>query len=286
MAEANYFVLQVIRIVVLGIAQGSGLFSPIPLQSRLSFLQKLIGIDILASANPYVLFFLQMGTVFSVIFVFRKRISEILLAMRLVFMKIFRGEFVWVQARTDQKIALSVIVSILPSIAVSLIFSFLYGEKEKPELFWSIFFILSAVIYFFSDREKNSSRHTYKLSVMNAFFAWLGCIVGIVPGVSSPCVSATVCIRNHFKRTFCVEYAFFLSVPLFLADAIVSLIRGIVQNADIADIPYGLFGMVISFGIGLVFVTIIKKLVEKRKMYIFAAISVIFGLASLVLSVV
>ena len=54
MAEANYFVLQVIRIVVLGIAQGSGLFSPIPLQSRLSFLQKLIGIDILASANPYV----------------------------------------------------------------------------------------------------------------------------------------------------------------------------------------------------------------------------------------
>lgn len=241
---------------VLGMVQGLTEFLPVSSSGHLALLQKLLGFDTEGGAMTFINIMMHLGTLLTVIIVFRKDIVAL-----------FKKPF---------KTLLMLIVATIPAGVVGLLFSdeidaFFSGETGllNLALCFAVTALMLLICELIAKRQKTAKPFGWKSAVPMGLMQ----AVALFPGISrsgSTIVAGTV---SGAKRDEVAKFSFLMSIPVILGSFVVEMASGVKDAVtgqpsmftQIAapDIVGMIFGIVFSALFGFLAIKLMLKVISK-----------------------
>ncbi|MFN2353130.1 MAG: undecaprenyl-diphosphate phosphatase [Desulfopila sp.] len=210
--------MEVVKAVVLGVVQGLTEFLPISSSGHL-----VIGSEILAFQDKGVAFdvFVHIGTLFSVVVVFRHEIAA-MIAAPFYYLAGNREENVI----SDLKWDLLVIISVLPAVVVGLFF------KDAIEVIFSslpVVFVMLFITGILMIVSRFLPTRNVPLRKSHAFYIGCAQAMAILPGLSRSGSTIFAGMAMGVDRQVVARFSFIMSIPAILG-ALVLQLNGVVDN--------------------------------------------------------
>ena len=254
--------IDVIKAIILGIIQGLTEFLPISSSGHL-----ILGQYFLDFEMPGVSFevMLHLGTLFAVVIFFHKDILQIVGSYFTV-----KTDPVYSQRR---KIGLLLLISTI--ITGGLYFLFrdtienLFETESRLNLYIvCIFLSVSGFMNFISDKITKDRIAAHELSFGKAAIIGLGQAFALNPGISRSGATITFGLLVGLNRKQVATYSFLLSVPAILG-ATMNEIPNLASTPR-ADLKLYLIGAFAAFVTGFMVISFLIRMLQKRKMKVFA----------------
>ena len=247
-----------------GVVQGITEFLPISSSGHLVLLHQYFGFQ-----EPNLLFdiFLHLGTLASVLILFRKKISLIFTKERALFGFVLLGT----------------VPTVVMGVGWGKTFESFFTQPRVVG--WG--FLITAAWLFLGQRFRHPQGEG--LSVGKALLIGVSQGVAMVPGISRSGATIATGLLVGLEGTVAVEYSFLLSIPgiagaffykVFLSKTEESLaLPSFLREEGIVILA----GTLLAFGIGLFAIRVITRLVSKNKLYFFSLYLTLLGLLTLFL---
>ncbi|MGI6193505.1 MAG: undecaprenyl-diphosphate phosphatase [Christensenellales bacterium] len=254
--------MSVFHAALLGLVQGLCEFLPVSSSGHLVLLQNIFGI---AEGALFFDTMLHLGTLFAVVFAFRKTLWEMI-----------RHPF--------RKYPMFIVLATVPAVVFTLLFrDFIEGSYSGSLLGWG--FLVTALLLTVTDRLSARVAGKRRIDGMRAGHALLiGAAQGLAvfPGVSRSGSTISGGLFCSLEREFAAEFAFMMSIPAILGATVL-------QVKDVLEVGIGsvdwipvLVGMAVAFVSGLFAIRWMMKIVKKGKLGWFALYTAILGVLVLI----
>ena len=238
--------------LVLGILQGFTEFLPVSSSGHLVLVQSLIP----GFSQPGILFdvFLHFGTLFAVLFFFRKKIFEL-----------------------SWKYVLYIVIATIPAVLIG------FFLKDSIEILFSsveivgIALIITGLLNFLTHKHKEEIKELdSKKSVFVGFIQGFA----IIPGISRSGSTIFAGIKSGLSSKDAAEFSFLISVPAIVGANVLEIYSS--WGESINYVPY-LIGFISAFISGIFAIKLVLKFLEEKKFKIFAFYCLILGLITLLI---
>ncbi len=218
----------------LGIIQGATEFLPVSSSGHLAIFSKILNIQ--ESNLPYFVL-LHLATLLSVLIFFAGDIFEILAGM-------------FTLKKETWSFVFKIIIATIPAGLVG----FLFDEKiEKifgENRFISIFFLVTALVLFLSDRFKGE-KDIKDITYLDALIIGLFQMVAILPGISRSGLTIFGALLVGLRRDVAFKFSFLMSIPVIAGS-------GILKISAVTFTPMTTPTLLGTFGVGLLALMILK----------------------------
>jgi len=246
--------MSIIYAIILGIVQGLTEFLPVSSSGHLVLLQNLFGIS-----TDVIIFdvILHLGTLFAVIFVYRKSVWELI---KHPFSKKMRF----------------LIVGTIPTVVIAFLFKDFFENAFSGNLLFVGFFSTSLLLLiadYFDKKYKNYKTIDYsKIAVMGIFQGF-----AIFPGLSRSGTTTTSALVLGIKKEEALEYSFLLSIPIILASLVYELTF---SSISLNSIGFGQIsvGFVASLIFGIISIKFMTKIIKNNTYKYFAIYLIILSI--------
>ena len=124
------------------------------------------------------------------------------------------------------------------------------------------------------------------MTILDALIIGLCQCVSVIPGISRTASTVTGGISTGLKPDFALKFSFLLSIPAMFGAVILRLVDAFSQGVDVQNIPAYLVGMLAAMLSGIGALCIMRKLFEKGKFGGFAYYCWVFGVLSIILTMI
>tara|TARA_B100001057_G_scaffold432393_1_gene460495 strand:+ start:3209 stop:3976 length:768 start_codon:yes stop_codon:yes gene_type:complete len=243
----------IIEISILSVIQGISEFLPISSSAHLILASNFYDFK---SSSLLIDISLHLGSLFAIIFYFRKELLDL---------------------KNNLKLLNLLIIGSIPL----LIFGYILYSTEMINLlrntkiiaFTTIFF---ALILYFSDQRKIEKNILSNLNMKSVIFIGLFQILALIPGVSRAGITITAARFLKFNRVDSGKISFLLSIPALAGASFLGLKDAFDQSIDVNFLI--ILAMVLSFLFSYVTVKFFLKYIERFSLNIFIIYRVILGL--------
>ena len=243
----------IIEISILSVIQGISEFLPISSSAHLILASNFYDFK---SSSLLIDISLHLGSLFAIIFYFRKELLDL---------------------KNNLKLLNLLIIGSIPL----LIFGYILYSTEMINLlrntkiiaFTTIFF---ALILYFSDQRKIEKNILSNLNMKSVIFIGLFQILALIPGVSRAGITITAARFLKFNRVDSGKISFLLSIPALAGASFLGLKDAFDQSIDINFLIT--LAMVLSFLFSYVTVKFFLKYIERFSLNVFIIYRVILGL--------
>ena len=243
----------IIEISILSVIQGISEFLPISSSAHLILASNFYDFK---SSSLLIDISLHLGSLFAIIFYFRKELLDL---------------------KNNLKLLNLLIIGSIPL----LIFGYILYSTELINLlrntkiiaFTTIFF---ALILYFSDQRKIEKNILSNLNMKSVIFIGLFQILALIPGVSRAGITITAARFLKFNRVDSGKISFLLSIPALAGASFLGLKDAFDQSIDINFLIT--LAMVLSFLFSYVTVKFFLKYIERFSLNVFIIYRVILGL--------
>ncbi len=269
----NYFEA-IWKSIILGTVQGLTEFLPVSSSGHLSLLQRILNYNIGDFGMLFVSVMLHLGTLFAVVWVFRREI-----------LALFKKPF---------KTLLMLIVATIPAGVVGLLFNSKIDGLFAGELgvgLLAVCFAATALLLlvteYVAQRRKKLSPLGWKHSIA------MGCMqaVALFPGISRSGSTIFAGTVSGAEREDVAKFSFLMSIPVILGSAVVELKDIIFPNEGVAvamegpEITGMIFGVLFAAIAGFLSVKLMLKVIKKANYKWFSVYLVLLSLCCLSLDV-
>ena len=257
-----------IQAVILGLVQGLAEFLPISSSGHLAILQNWFDLD----ASKALLFsvLLHVGTLISVCFCFGKDIWELILELGRTIADLFMGRGLKLNEKPLRKFGVMIIVATIPTAIIGLLLEDFINEMFSSLIFVSIGLILTGIILFISDRNKDNYRSIDKMNFRNAIFIGVVQGVAVWPGLSRSGSTLFASVLCKLDREFAVKFVFILSIPSILGSVILEVPDAIKAGIDVSQLGPIVIGMLVAAVSGIIAIKAMVKIVSNKKLSYFS----------------
>lgn len=280
-------ILELIRYILYGIAQGIFEVLPISSSGQVSFIQFITN-----DQFEYSQFFLNvvnLGSLFAIILYFRKMIKDLVCQTYLnVVKKDNNPEYV-----KSKTYFISIIIAIIPIGILGTVLTLYDVEfRDFSLILIGVGSLLTATILYLS-RHRTDRFTSTKVTHKKAWYIGMLQLLALIPGVSRLAVTATAGTHQELSYNTSLKFSILISIPISLGTIIVSILRGFIDIDTLLDFDtsngymyfYYFLSMVVSF-IGtfyaLKFIFIITQKGNFRMFYLY---NLIFGLVVLFIGI-
>ena len=241
----------IFNFIFIGIIQGITEFLPISSSGHIVLFGSLFKLDNLMLISIVA----HIGTLFAVLFCYRKRIAEI------------------IRHPVKDKTFLHLIIATIPSIIIVLIFnSFLENNFSTKSLVWG--FIISAILLLVADFKKESVKPITKRS---ALYMGISQGLALLPGISRSGSTLTCGLLVGVNKNEALDFSFLMSIPIIIASAVYESFKLIKYQISINFL--GIFiVMLTSFIFGILSIKLMLKTIKKNRLYYFSIYLVVLSL--------
>ena len=210
--------------IILGIVQGITEFLPISSSAHLVLVPFFLNWQL----NPVWVFpfdvLVQMGTLLAVLVYFWKDLLDIL-----------KGIWLAVKIRTlkdnpDAWLGIWVVIATIPAGLIGLLIKDQVEAAFNSPLATGIFLLVTAALLFLAEYLGKRSRGLKQMNWLDAVVVGLAQALAIFPGVSRSGATISAGMLRNLKRPSAARFSFLMSIPVFVAAAVLSI-------SDLADIP-------------------------------------------------
>lgn len=253
---------------IYGLIQGLTEFLPVSSSGHLALLPRLLSIK-----DPGLVFDLSMhvGTAFSILFYFRKEVRMHFQNIKSLIESKFR--------RKQSYETINMILVTFFTFVFALVFKPFteqYGRNSLLIAFNLFFFgIIMFIFDYFSKQNKGifKNKINYKISLFYGFAQSLA----IFPGVSRSGITLTYSRLLGMERQEATTFSFLLALPLIIAGFILKL-PSLLSSQNTFSLWVCLFGVLISFIIGLVTIHYFLKFIKNIGLWFFSIYRIVLAL--------
>lgn len=243
---------QIIIAIVIGSIAGIIEFLPISSTGHIFIIAHFLHVE---NNNIKMLeIFIQIGSTLSILYFFRKKISQII-----------RCNFV-----ENQINILHIFCSLLPTIFFGAIF---YTKIKKLFNLENIIFSLisGGLFLIFSEifkPKKYNIDHIDDISILQSTIIGIFQIFALYPGFSRSGVTIGTAIILGIKKSVAIEFSFIISVPLLISASFFDLLHHITMM-QILDLPIFFLGFLMSFLVSLILIKSLLTLLNSISLIFF-----------------
>ncbi|MHB1315155.1 MAG: undecaprenyl-diphosphate phosphatase [Christensenellales bacterium] len=261
--------MNIFQSIFLGIVQGASEFLPVSSSGHLVLFQNILGLTETAGTSTMLAFtiLLHAGTLIAVCFV-------------------FRGVLLGILKKPISKLTGYLVIATLPAILAA------FFSDSIESLFGGGFlgfeFLFTALLLFscewVSARGNATEKKKFKdMKWYDALTMGFMQLIAVLPGVSRSGGTIAGGLFCNVNRTTATRFAFLMSIPVILGSLVFD-IKDIlsIETAQISWITI-IVGMIFAAIAGFLAIRYMLKLVQKHKLYGFAAYTALLGVVLLVL---
>ncbi len=254
--------MTIFEAVILGIIQGLTEFLPVSSSGHFVLGEYFLGLK--ESDDVTFVVLLHFGTLLSVVIYFRKRILEILYAIKLG----ISGNIVKV-AKENYKVkeAIFLLTASIPAAVIGLAFEDFFEEAFSNLLGVSIALMVTGTILYLSEKAKLGTK---RLNSTNTFLIGCAQAAAIIPGISRS--GSTICtgLFLGIKKEMAAEFSFLLSLPVILGATILKVGGMIGANYTTHELIAFTIGTIASFVSGYFAIVLVMDTIKKKKFSYFS----------------
>jgi undecaprenyl-diphosphatase len=266
--------LSLFSALLLGVLQGFTEFLPISSSGHLVLAQKLLP----GFSQPGVLFdvTLHLGTLVAVCIYFWKDLWAL-------FQSLLPGAKADEEIATNRRLLWLLFVGSVPTVVLGLLFRKQF-EAMFDDLFGAgIWFIITGILLFLTDRVLTSGRTLTAMRGLDAFVIGIAQGLAIIPALSRSGATIAAGVFLGLERSLLVRYSFLLSIPAvagaFLLEAASHWQEGL-QSADL--LGYGV-GTLAALVVGYWSIAVLLNMTRSRRLSVFAYYCWAVGIVALVM---
>ncbi len=263
--------------IVLGLTQGLTEFLPVSSSGHLTFLQRVLGIDI-GGAELFFNLILHLGTLVAVCIIFWKDI-----------LNLFKKPF---------KTLLYLIVASIPAAIAGFLLDDLIDEHilggAYVGILLAVFFIITASVLFATELYAKRRKKVLPLSWRTTIPMGVAQAVAILPGISRSGSTIAAGIFAGGDNDDVAHFSFLMSIPVILGGFLVELVKGLVRTGEgslansfeVAGPQFGwciAIGFIISAIAGLFAIKVMLQAIKKANYKWFSLYLVLLAIACIVL---
>lgn len=249
----------VIKFILIGFIQGITEFLPISSSGHIVLFGSLFDLDNLLLLSVVA----HIGTLFAVIFCYRKRLAEILTQFGRDVNSILHKRKI--EKNCTTKLYINLIIATIPTILMVLVFNKMIEDSfSNRTLIWG--FLISAILLVIADFKKDSKKSVNKRS---ALYMGIAQGLALLPGISRSGSTLVCGLLVGVNKQEALDFSFLMSIPIIIASAVYENFK--LFTAQITVNWFGIFTvMLTSFIFGILSIKIMLKLVKKNKLYFFS----------------
>lgn len=250
--------------IILGIVQGITEFLPISSDGHLELTKWLLGNSDSIAGSFFMTIVLHFGTAFSIVWVFRKTILDILKKM---------GQ------PEGWKFALLVIVSMIPAVIVGLGF-----EEQMTALFTQkivlvgLFLFINGIMLIISDRFTPGNK---PITPWRAFVIGIFQAIAILPGISRSGSTIVTSVALGIDRKEAANFSFLMVLPLIFGKMAKDIMDKKIDFTDSRGLPL-LVGFIVAFLVGIIACKWMIEFVKRSKLRYFGYYCVLIGISAII----
>ena len=251
--------MQVLFLLILGIAQGICEFLPISSSGHLVLLSNLFGIE----DSLFVSIILHMATLLAILIVFRKDVFHLI-----------RHPF--------SKETMSIVVATIPTCLIVLVLMPIIDNSFSGSYLW-ICFLISAILLlwteYYSKRKRETTEMTYKQAVIMGIAQGLA----VFPGISRSGTTISAGMLSGTDKSKCAKFSFLMGIPIIILSMLLEIIKIFVYKETISvNIPGLLLAFISAFLIGIVSIKLMMKLTEKSNFKWFSLYLLVIAIITMI----
>jgi undecaprenyl-diphosphatase len=266
--------LSLLSALLLGVLQGFTEFLPVSSSGHLVLVQELLP----GFSQPGVLFdvTLHLGTLVAVCLYFWKDLWTLLLSM-------LPGDKAGVDTTTNRHLLWLLFIGSVPTVVLGLLF-----RKQFEAMFNDIFgagiwFIITGILLFITDRVTTSERSLSAMSTLDAFIIGVAQGLSIIPALSRSGATIAAGVFLGLERGLLVRYSFLLSIPAVAGAFLLELFSHRHEPFQAADLlTYGV-GTLAALVVGYWSIAVLLNLTRSRRLSMFAYYCWAIGVVALVM---
>jgi undecaprenyl-diphosphatase len=253
---------KIIIAIFLAIVQGIAEWLPISSSGHLVIAQEGLGLEL-----PLVFdVMLHLGTLCVVVAVFWRDIVNIISALVKLDFKTEEG-----------RLAIFLVVGSIPTALIGLLFhDTLEAFFYNPPVVGAALFVTGFFLYI-SERQETTRR----LSFLDSMLIGIAQGVAIVPGISRSGLTIATGLLRKVERETAFKYSFLLSMPAIMGATITESRELAVNHLDLVPM---VLAVITSFLVGYVSLRVLKNIVMKERLHLFAYYCWIVGIIVVVSS--
>ena len=258
--------MTLLQAIFLGALQGITEFLPVSSSGHLVIARQFLDIN-----EVPILFdvLLHIATLAAVAVVFRTRIVAMLAAL----LRIGHPEPTD-EDRTNRRLMLWILVASVCTGVLGVVFS-RFDIEAVPRVV-SVLFVVTGIMLIFS-RKWHGSVDYSSVGLKQALITGIAQGFGVFPGISRSGITISAALFGGMKRENAGEFAFLLAIPAIVGALALKL--GEADELMRVISPLGLTaGILVAFGVGLLSLVLLLRLVQKGKLYVFAVYLIPLGI--------
>lgn len=263
-----------IEILILGFIQGVAEFLPISSSAHLIIFRDLFGIGAGMNANMELTFdiALHFGTLLAIgVFFFQDFITMI------------RKGFTKGVKDNDGKILWYLVAATIPAAIVGVLF-----EEAIENIIRSNYIVIAlalaimGIIIYLADKYSKESKDIKKMTLKDAVIIGCSQVFALIPGFSRSGTTIAAGRVLGLERESAAKFSFFLSAPVVLGAVLLQLLKGSVWSVIFANVGTFIFGILVSFIVGILCIKFLLKYLQKHNFKIFMVYRIVLALVVLV----
>ena len=257
---------ELLESIILGIIQGLTEFLPVSSSGHLEIAKFIFGDESSAESSLLMTVVLHAATAISTIIVFRKFIFEIITDS-------FKKE-----GKEARKLMLMIALSMIPAVLVGLFMEeAVESLYNKNLLLVGLMLLITAILLYFSDRQKETTRD---FNFPSSFWVGVAQAFAILPGISRSGATIAMSLFMNISRENAARFSFLMVIPIILGKIAKEMLEGDIQAYQGSQwaLVFGFISALISGYLACVWMI---KLVKNSKLSYFALYCTIVGIIAI-----
>lgn len=261
-------VIEILKAVILGIAEGITEWLPISSTGHMILLDQLIHLKVSEEFMNLFLVVIQLGAILAVILCFFKKLWP------------FTTKEKGYVKKDTMLLWAKVVVGVIPLGVVGVLFEdaidavfYNYQTVAFTLILYGIFFIL---IEKYNKKRKPVMTNLKELTFSMAIGIGMFQVLSVIPGTSRSGATILGAMLLGCGRSLAAEYSFFLSIPVMFGASLLKVLKfeGAVTGSEIGLL---LIGMVVAFVVSVIAIKFLMGYIKKKDFTVFGWYRIVLG---------
>ncbi len=274
---------EIIYAIIIGVVQGLTEFLPVSSTAHMTIVAKLLGSEVFADPRLWTaaMATIQLGTLASLLFYFRKDILDISkdFFLEKTSFRIVNFEIM----KTNAKLGWMILIGSLPIFILGyLLKDIIEGDFTKSLWTISLALILIAIAMLLAERFAKFTKTTTSMTLADAVLIGFAQALALIPGVSRSGATITAGMMLGLKRDEAARFSFLLSIPAVFVSGVYEFVANL-QLISGQRIAFLIIASVFAFLSGLFAISFLLRYLKTKSTLIFVVYRFILG-ATIILS--
>ena len=263
--------MEYLKFILYGLIQGLTEFIPVSSTAHLKVISLFFGID---DPGTSLSAFIQLGSVFALIWYFRKNIFKLNSQSS---KKIF-------DYLKHEKIFSSILMGTFPiiflGVTIKLFFPYFFDMVLRSNLSIALVSFLMAIFMYIADNSKKGSINIKNHNYSDSFLIGLSQAFAIIPGVSRSGITISTALVSGWEKGDAAKFSFLLGIPAISFAAIVEFFSSFNEFNSFSFFPL-IVGLFTTFVSSLFAIDFLLKFISSNGLKFFIFYRIVFGIVIL-----